>query len=310
MIKTFLSISQPVLLLFALLTGAFLPAGVAQNPIPNPDFEEWSAGEPVGWNTINQNILGTDFLCVTRDQTNPQSGTSCVKIETVTENIFLVGPVTMPGIISLGEITLDIINQTGTVEGGVPINTQPNMLQGYLRYQPSTGDSCIMGIGLFRWNGSSRDTLAYSYTTIGGLISGWQEFTVPIEYVIWAVPDTMNIMFFSSNLLTGSPVSGSTLWVDNLSLEYGPVSVKNPPLAAMQEITLVNSGNILSLSNLPAEGGTIQFISLNGAIVLEEQLKPGQIQSEISIARLSHGIYILKVTSTTGQQKTIKFSKN
>ncbi|NTW26056.1 MAG: hypothetical protein HGA37_15265, partial [Lentimicrobium sp.] len=151
------------LFIFAFLSVILTKDIVAQNPIPNPDFEEWSNNVPIGWNSLNQNILGTDFITVTRDQTNPQSGTSCIKVQTVMHNIFIVGPVTLPGILSLGEITLDIINQTGSVEGGVPIDTRPQMLTGWLRNQPAAGDASIIGIGLFRWNGSSRDTLALGY---------------------------------------------------------------------------------------------------------------------------------------------------
>lgn len=308
--NSFISLSLPAIVACTLFTGFSPKSAVAQNPIPNPDFEEWTAGEPVGWNTINQNVLGTDFTCITRDQTNPQHGTSCAKIETVTENIFLVGPVTMPGIISLGEITLDIINQTGTVDGGVPINTQPNILRGYYRYQPGAGDSCIMGIGLSKWNGSSRDTLAYAYTTIGGLNSNWLEFTVPIEYTTWAVPDTMNIMFFSSNLLTGSPVGGSTLWIDNLLLEYGPVSVKAPAQSTNPQIQLTNNGHSLLLENLWPDGCTARITSLKGTTVLQEQLPEGRTHAEIDIARLAPGMYIASFISESGQQQTVKFTKN
>lgn len=308
--KTFYPTLLFNILVAALLTGISPSTVKAQNPIPNPDFEEWSGGEPVGWNTINQSVLGTSFTCVTRDQTNAQHGTSSVKIETVTHNIFLVGPVTMPGILSLGEITLDIINQTGSVEGGVPINTQPNMLRGYFKYLPATGDSCIMGIGMSKWNGTGRDTIAYAYTTIGGQTTDWQEFAIPIEYLIWTVPDTMNIMFFSSNLLTGSPVSGSNLWIDNLWLEYGPVSVKEAAQPENQALVLVNNGNNLTLRNLPEEGGFIRILSLNGAVIIQDQLKSGRTESEINISRLTPGLYIVQVTSASGRQKTARFSRN
>ena len=279
---------------------------IAQNPIPNPGFEEWSGGEPVDWNTINQSIFGTSFICVTRDQTNPQSGSSCAKIQTVTHNIILVGPVTMPGILSLGEITLDIINQTGTVSGGVPIDTQPNMLKGWFRYLPAAGDSCIMGIGLFRWNGTGRDTLATSYTVIGGQNPDWQEFTVPIDYLIWAVPDTMNIMFFSSNLLTGSPVSGSQLWIDNLSVEYGPVGTGNIATERKPELRYGDDGHSV-LIKVGNKTSGISIFGINGACLKEYTPGFGQTEIPVNTADLKPGIYLARITNQDGTSSSLKF---
>ena len=43
---------------------AILPISLlAQNPVPNPGFENWTAGDPVGWNT--NNVLGV-FTSVTQ----------------------------------------------------------------------------------------------------------------------------------------------------------------------------------------------------------------------------------------------------
>ncbi len=298
----------PAILVFVIISVVYIPT-MAQDPIPNPGFEDWSGGEPVGWNTINQNIFGTDFVCITRDQSNPHTGSYCAKIQTITQNIFIVGPVTMPGILSLGEITLDIVNQTGTVSGGVPINTRPNILKGWFRYLPAAGDSCIMGIGLSRWNGTGRDTLAYGYTTIGGQNPNWQEFSLPIDYLIWEMPDTMNIMFFSSNLLTGGPVTGSVLYVDDLSLEYGPVSVNQP--AVMNEVLLRYSrdGRSVLIQN-PVNGvAGLSIYALNGSCVKIVEPLPWQTEIGVDISMLSPGIYIARIVNSDGSCSSVKFSR-
>ncbi len=290
------------------ITSFFVSQAMAQDPIPNPGFEDWSGGEPVGWNTINQNIFGTDFTCVTRDQSNPHTGTSCAKIQTITENIFIVGPVTMPGILSLGEITLDVINQTGTVTGGVPINTRPNILKGWFRYLPAAGDSCIMGIGLSRWNGTGRDTLAYGYKTIGGQNPDWQEFSLPIDYLLWEMPDTMNIMFFSSNLLTGSPVTGSVLYIDDLMLEYGPVSVSNT--GKMNEMILRYSGDDRIIIQNPGNNPTeVRLYGLNGSCVGVVKSDPGQSEIGMDVSRLRPGIYIARMLNSDGSFTSMKFNR-
>ena len=106
-------------------------------------------------------------------------------LETITEEVFLFGPVTMPGLITLGEIILDVENQTATVDGGVPISGKPESLNGWFRYLPAGDDLSIIGIGLTRWNGTSRDILAYDYLLMGSL-PDWQTFTLPVNCLIQA----------------------------------------------------------------------------------------------------------------------------
>lgn len=296
------------LLAFALSSVVLSGSLNAQNPIPNPDFEEWSNNEPVGWNSLNQNILGTDFITVTRDQSNPQSGTSCVKVQTVMHNIFIVGPVTMPGILSLGEITLDIVNQTGSVEGGVPIETRPNSLSGWYRNQLTTGDANIIGIGLFRWNGSSRDTLALGYSFFSEQATDWQHFNIPIDYMMWEMPDTMNIMFFSSNLLSGNMVDGSTIWVDNLSLEYGPVATNNVIAAAAPSVRAASGQNLFTLTGMGSDVSAISIFSLSGSCVLKIKPAPGQHEMDFNASGLKAGLYILRIENSDGSFKSLKFN--
>ncbi|KAF0203840.1 MAG: hypothetical protein FD170_913 [Bacteroidetes bacterium] len=283
---------------------------LAQNPIPNPGFENWSGGEPDDWNSINQTILGTVFTPVTRDVTNPHDGTSCVKLETITQNVFIVGPVTLPGIISLGTITLDIVNQTGTVDGGIPVSGYPSVLHGWFRYLPAAGDSCIMGIGLSRWNGTSRDTIALSYLTIGGQNPDWQTFTVPIDYLITAEPDTMNILFFSSNLLTGSPVQGSVLWIDDLSVDFSAVYAENIANENNISIFQAESGRSIVLNTPDLQGGEFQLYSLNGSMLLRKTQSPGVFSRQIGLPSLSNGIYFARFISDSGQMQVQKIVVN
>lgn len=306
--KKILTTSYLSLFTFALLSVVLSGGLNAQNPIPNPDFEEWSNNEPVGWNSLNQNILGTDFITVSRDQSNPQSGTSCVKVQTVMHNIFIVGPVTLPGILSLGEITVDIINQTGSVEGGVPIETRPNILTGWYRNQLTADDASIIGIGLFRWNGSSRDTLALGYNIFGEQTNAWQKFSIPIDYMMWEMPDTMNIMFFSSNLLSGSMVSGSTIWVDNISLEYGPVATNNAIAAAAPSVRPASGQHLFTLTGMGSDVSGISIFSLSGSCVMRLKPSPGQREIDINASGLKAGLYILRIENNDGSFKSLKFN--
>jgi len=278
----------------------------AQNPIPNPGFESWSNNEPVGWNTINQTILGTVFNPVTRDMQNPQEGLSSVKLETITKDILFIGPITMPGILTLGEIILDIQNMTGTVEGGIPISGFPDALKGWFRYLPAQDDSAIIGLGLTRWNGQSRDTVAYSYFTPGGQNPDWQQFTLPITYLLPFEPDTMNLIFVSSNLLSGTFISGSRLWIDNLWIEYNPASVNRIQDESTISIATHDNGKSL-IVNTNGNHGELLIVNINGGSVFAKSVNNNSDNQQINLPALSPGIYLAHFTLGNGKIKKQKF---
>lgn len=284
-------------ILFAILFCS--PVLRAQDPIPNPDFENWSDGEPENWSTINRNLLGTIFTAVTQDNTNPQQGNSCIKLETITESVFLVGPVTVPGIITLGEIILDIQNQTATVDGGVPVSGYPDALNGWFRYLPAVGDSCVIGMGLSRWNGTSRDTIAYDYLSFSGQYPDWQMFTLPLSYLIQAQPDTMNIIFLSSDALNGSIVEGSQLWLDNLWVEFNITSVGRPSNQNSITIVSIDNGRALRI-NGDNHSGELQLYNLNGSLMLNMHVENSLNARQIPLPALSPGIYAARYISASG----------
>jgi hypothetical protein len=275
------------------------PIASAQNPIPNSDFENWSGGEPENWSTINRTLLGTTFTAVTRDNTNPQQGSSCIKLETITESVFIIGPVTVPGLITLGEIILDIENQTATVDGGVPVTGYPESLKGWFRYLPATGDSCVIGMGLSRWNGTSRDTIAYDYLSFGGQHPDWQMFTLPLNYLIQAQPDTMNVIFLSSDALNGSILEGSKLWLDNLWIEFNTTSVGSPVDETPIAIVSINNGRALRISG-DDHSGELQLYNLNGALLLNAQVENALHDRQIPLPALPPGIYAARYISFSG----------
>jgi hypothetical protein len=281
---------------------------IAQNQIPNADFESWTGNVPTSWDTSNEVILGTSFVCVTKDVTNPQSGTSSAKVRTVTNNIFIVGPVTMPGILTLGDVVIDILNGTGSVEGGVPVSGYPKFLKGYFKYTPVAGDSCIMGIGLTRWNGTSSDTVAFAYKSFGDAVTTWQEFSIPIEYTTWIEPDSMNIMFVSSNILFGSPIGGSTMWVDNLWLEYSQVSVNEVGFNRECIVYESSDGSSLIVSTPGNKARKIELFSLNGTLVQSIE-KPAAEKTAIPINNLTTGVYIARVHMQDGSTRSVKFAR-
>ncbi|HLN52166.1 MAG TPA: PCMD domain-containing protein [Lentimicrobium sp.] len=279
----------------------------AQNPIPNNDFENWSGNTPVDWDSSNESILGIDFTCVTRETNDPQNGQYSAKVQSVSHDIIFVGTVTMPGILTLGNVIIDIVNQTGTVVGGVPVDGYPKFLKGYFKYQPALGDSCIIGIGLTRWNGTNTDTIAYSYTKFGSNITNWQEFTLPVQYETFVEPDTMNIMFISSNIETGVVTGGSTLWVDNLWIEFSQVAVNDLGVNKRVYVYETADGNFITL-NTREQILKADLYNING-FLLKTINATINYNPNIRISDLPSGIYLLRVLFPDGGSKTVKFRR-
>ncbi len=298
--------NKTLLLIFIIFFGFNVVK--AQNPIPNNDFENWTGNTPDGWDTSNENILGTDFTCVTRESSDPQSGQYSAKVQSVSHNIIFVGTVTMPGILTLGDVIIDIVNQTGTVVGGVPVSGYPKFLKGYYKYQPAAGDSCIIGIGLTRWNGTGSDTIAYAYSKFGANVSSWQEFSIPVEYETFVEPDSMNVMFVSSNIETGTVTGGSTLWVDNLWIDFSQVSVSDPGFDKQIYAFESSDGNSIVINTGDNKVAKAELFNISGYL-LKTSGRSNNDETTFGISDLKSGIYLVRVLFDNGRSRTVKFRR-
>lgn len=296
------------LFLLVALAALRLNIACAQNQIPNSDFENWTGNTPGNWDTSNENILGTDYVCVTRESSDPQHGLYSAKVQSVSHDIIFVGTVTMPGILTLGNVVIDILNQTGGVTGGVPVSGYPKFLKGYYKYQPVGSDSCIVGIGLTKWNGTTRDTVAYSYTKFGGAVSTWQEFTLPVEYETFVEPDTMNIVFSSSNIELGTIINGSTLRVDNLWLEFSAVAVQGVDFEKQLYVYETAGGGSVVIKSGEEKIIRADLFNING-YHLKTRSDINNTEAAFNVSDLPSGIYLIRVLFTGGESKTVKFRR-
>lgn len=195
--------------------------------IPNGSFETWTNGEPDTWNTSNQSVIGFgSFVTVNKDITAPHSGSASAKLTVVTKTIPFIGTkLSIPGVLTLGILNIDPIAQTASVSGGYPFTGMPEKLTGYIKYQPVNNDICAMGWGLTRWNNGVRDTIGFGAIDTSGTINTWTYFEIQLRYLIQEAPDTLNILFLNSNPVDGIDHTGTTLWIDNLSFDYGTVAI-------------------------------------------------------------------------------------
>ncbi len=199
----------------------FLNGAEGQTIIPNAGFETWinhgSYEDPQYWDTPNAEIATIPFVGkpVVFKSTDNHSGS--YSAELITQSIAGIGNV--PGFITLGNLTVDILTQTYTLSGGIPIADKPTHLMGYYKFLPQGGDSCSIGILLTKLNAGVIDTVGYGYFSTHDTVSDWTHFSAWIDYILTEQPDTMNVMAISSAEETTLD-EGTTLYVDDLYLDY------------------------------------------------------------------------------------------
>jgi hypothetical protein len=154
-------------------------------------------------------------------------------------------------------------------------------------------------MGLSRWNGISRDTIAYDYISFGGQHPDWQMFTLSLNYLIQAQPDTMNLIFLSSDALNGSIVEGSKLWLDNLWVEYNTTSVGGLTVETPLSIVSIDNGKALRISG-DNHSGELQLYNLNGALVFNIRVEHTLNVRQIPLPDLIPGIYAARYISSSG----------
>lgn len=283
----------------------FSVAGIAtaQNDIPNQGFENWSDGEPAQWNTFDQEILGTEFDMVTEENDAPYQGNASVKMETISQYVFPVGDITMPGLITLGEVDIDPINEEGGIYGGTPYADNPQSLSGYYKYFPAEGDSSALGMVLYKWNGESRDTLGGAALTLEEEVSEWTQFETYVEYNIWDTPDTMNIIASSTAIEDDTP-EGSVLYLDELTLNYGPTSIIEPDFKAEIRVYPESYSQRFRI-HLESDSmieGAVQVFNLQGQLLKSKDHQFYNSDAYISYSDLSSGVYIISVVTENGRK--------
>ena len=277
--------------------------------VPNGDFELWTGNTPNEWDTSNESVMGTNFSTVTKE-TVAFSGSFAAKVKNDTKFVFPVGNVTMPGILTLGDFVLDIVNQTGNIVGGKPFTFRPYSLKGYYKSTPLGGNTPMIGIGLSKWNNqtNTRDTIGFSVMYFPNTVNTWTEFEIVINWTSSEIPDSMNIIVAASDLVNGQTfATNSAIFVDNLHFEYlqeneiisvgdfNPLyvafgtSFNQLPLPELVWVTLDdNSTELLNVvwqqGDYPANGDIPGEYILEGDIVLVPGIQnPNNLKANITV---------------------------
>jgi hypothetical protein len=284
----------------------------AWEDIESPNAPPGKYQEPVGntWATSNEAampLMGEPLVIKTSDS---YIGEYAALIKTS----LILGRIAS-GTLFTGKFKLDYDNFLNSPKFGVPFSDRPYYLKGFYKYIPVNDDSCRIASWLTKWNNSThrRDTIAFatiSYEQSKKTISTYTEFDIIYNYRSAASPDSITVIFASSadgaNFHGGI---GSALYIDEISLEYFPLSVVQKVKEEKDFIVSPNpvSEYLIVKSKYPPKDVKINIYTSNGSFIKTKKIENSF--DKISITELPVGLYMYEITKPDGMIETGKFIK-
>lgn len=207
----------------------------------------------------------------------------------------------VPG--ALGTFTIDIATQS--VKFGKPFTQRPGQLQYCAKYNSVTGDSAEVFALLTKWNGSSRDTIAFGNMIHTGSIASYTQFAFNLEYSSADTPDTLSFLatasagYNFSNLTASQGQVGSTFWVDNIRFDMTPIGVNEVLSGYTVAMYPSPATDVLNISVDKLTSATAYRIyDVTGRTVLNGNITENK--NLINIGTLATGTYYVQVTNAAG----------
>jgi len=257
------------LLLFAVLFLLASSMGLKAQTISNGNFENWTMVNafytPSGMQTVNlQSYYMSQVGNTTRDTASHQ-GNYCARMETIRK-----GNQTLAGITSIG------LFDGNNGYGGIPYTQKPDTAYIWVKYNIKPNDTAAVGF-FFKKLGN---TYGYGFQLLTGAVNGWTKLTLPITYGFPVNPDTLIFMSISS-ISNSNTISGSVLYVDDISFNSGITNISNPGFESWVATTYEDPDDWYAYSFVnmylanPVVEKTTDAYSGSYAIKLRTQIKDG-----------------------------------
>jgi len=266
---------------------------MAQNPVPNSGFENWTNNEPDSW--LSNNIAG--FTATTTQVSPGYSSLSAIKCEV--------------GSIAPGVNYAPFLVSTDTNGNGFPVSQNYTNLSFYYKLNlTGTGEVFDVFVALTDLVGNgvavgSQTFCANSSTTV------FTQANIPLIY-FGVNPAEASISFFISDTLSGTGVSiGSNFVIDDVSMNFAsgiPTSENENGLQSLYPIPVKHNLNIPFKINRKQKI-RIEIFDINGRKVqnvIEENFIPGSYKIETEISSLAEGTYICRMIGEN-INSTVKF---
>jgi len=254
--------------------AAWSHLAVAQ--IPNPGFEQWTAGNPDGW--YANNIPG--FAVPVTQSSNRHSGSFSAQAEVVSFS----GSPYPPYLVSV-----------------FPVSQRHANLTFWVEFTSLSGDGAVVEVLLY--NNQTPIGAGYGETYES---NPWELVTIPIGYFSTEIPDSCYIWFFViGDSLGNDPHVGSMARIDDLAFS-GVVSVQGTgrePLAFKLGQNYPNPFNpSTEIGFQIAEFGfvSLKVFDLLGREVAElvnNELYAGEHTIKFDASNLPSGVYFYRLTA-------------
>lgn len=274
---------------------AFANSSFAQ--IPNSGFENWtSIGSyivPDNWGNLNPVTYPTGvYTCQKGAPGNP--GSAYLKL--TSRNIPGMG--VKPGIAVSGVLNTN----TYQAVSGFACDDRPISLKGNWQYMAGGADQGYIAAYFTKWNPAShtRQSVGQFIYPLPGMEMSWQSFTLPITYFNGLLPDSAIIVLSASGNL---PVSGSYLWVDNLSFYGSTVGLEDQSKTSGLLIypnPVVQDKLIIDFKNHDITADYVDILDLHGKLISRMTMGTRHFPVSLDVSTLHSGEYFLRIASSSG----------
>jgi hypothetical protein len=270
-----------VLSFVVICTLSFL--GFAQNPIPNPGFENWTGTEPDGW--LTNNVPG--FAQPVQQSSTSHSGSSSAKAEVVS---YFGSP--WPAWLWAGDNGY-----------GFPVSQRHASLTGYYQFHQMAGDALYISATMY------KDGAGFGAGTFftGVQASSWTPFSIDIFYLTGEVPDTAWIFIEVFDTTGNATISGSYALVDDLA--FMGISdirqVENSNLAQVYQLKQNYPNPFNPTTNIEfsiPKSSDVKLVIYNQlgqavATLVDKTLSPGSYSVDWNAEGLPSGVYFYRITA-------------
>ncbi|MDR2971184.1 MAG: T9SS type A sorting domain-containing protein [Bacteroidales bacterium] len=229
---------------------------------------------------------------------NFHSGDYCIKLVTgiipLGENIII-----LPGMV--GTINKAFVEEFLGSDGEVTITCEwdydtPLALEGYYKYIPVAGDSALIDIGFSNYD----KEIFVEKLIIKNTVNEWTKFSIPIpEQYLSDYYNRIRVLFVASAAINFDMLmfcegqKGSTLWIDDIYLNYGDGIKQNLFSNLFAKAYPNPATEVLNVELNESFVGTISIYNISGSKVIEENINGTQCQ--LNTSTLASGNYIYKI---------------
>ena len=257
---------------------------------PNGEFENWTilnGLEPDNWTTLNYitSTSGTPYATKTNDK---HGGDWAIRIENITS---FVGE-------TIGYLTNGDFQGFSSI-GGLEVEQNPSLVSGWYKYLPVGTDTAQAAILTYYYDISGDSAVILEQQIINlPPASSYTYFEVPLLYNSGPPVDTINISF-AAGLMENGLTEGSTLLLDDIEIQYYPVSVSENKLKKNELKVYPNPfRDFIDISDPTgsANGGTFRLYDNLGREMFSVVLFNTQgSASRILLPQLNQGLYLYRI---------------